>query len=156
MHIRLIAVGDRQPAWVDSAFDDYAVRLPKAWQFSSFVIPVPKRGKRSSAQSAIATEEQKILLAIKPQESIVLLDEHGEQLDSMQLSDRLQRWQIAGQDLGFIIGGPDGVSDLIRQRAGFTWSLSKLTLPHGLARVLFVEQLYRAWSIGKGHPYHRD
>jgi 23S rRNA (pseudouridine1915-N3)-methyltransferase len=156
MHIRLIAVGDRQPAWVDSAFDDYAVRLPKAWQFSSFVIPVPKRGKSASPKSAIATEEQKILSAIKPQESIVLLDERGEQLDSMQLADRLQRWQSAGQDLGFIIGGPDGVTDVIRQRAGFTWSLSKLTLPHGLARVLFVEQLYRAWSIGQGHPYHRD
>jgi 23S rRNA (pseudouridine1915-N3)-methyltransferase len=156
MHIRLIAVGDRQPSWVDAAFDDYALRLPKTWQFSAFVIPVPKRSKSSPSHAALAKEEQSILSAIKPRENIVLLDERGEQLDSRQLADRLQHWQSAGQDLGFIIGGPDGVSEKIRLRANFCWSLSKLTLPHGLARVLFIEQMYRAWSIGAGHPYHRE
>lgn len=156
MHIRLIAVGDRQPSWVDTAFDDYAVRLPKVWQFSSFVIPVPKRSKSRPAHAAMAVEEQKILSAIRPQETIVLLDERGRQLDSPQLGERLQGWQSDGRDLGFIIGGPDGVSENVRKRANFCWSLSKLTLPHGLARVFFVEALYRAWSIGAGHPYHRE
>jgi 23S rRNA (pseudouridine1915-N3)-methyltransferase len=156
MHMRLIAVGDRQPPWVDAAFDDYALRLPKAWQFSLLAIPVPRRGRGSGGRAAMAAEEQKILAAIRPQEQIVLLDERGEQPGSRQFSDRLQRWQAGGQDLGFIIGGPDGVSDAVRSRADFCWSLSKLTLPHGLARVLFIEQLYRAWSIETGHPYHRE
>lgn len=156
MHIRLIAVGDRQPPWVDTAFDDYAQRLPKAWQFSTNVIPVPKRSKSGNVQAAMAIEEQKILSAARQEECIVLLDERGVQLDSRQLAGQLQQWQTAGQDLGFVIGGPDGVSEKIRDRANFCWSLSKLTLPHGLARVVFVESLYRAWSIGAGHPYHRD
>ena len=156
MHIRLIAVGDRQPSWVDAAFDDYAVRLPKAWQFSTVVIPVPKRSKSRPARAAMRVEGEKILSAIHPQETLVLLDERGRQLDSPQLGAQLQRWQSDGKDLGFVIGGPDGVSENVRCRAGFCWSLSSMTLPHGLARVLFVEALYRAWSIGAGHPYHRE
>jgi 23S rRNA (pseudouridine1915-N3)-methyltransferase len=156
VHIRLIAVGDRQPSWVNTAFDDYAVRLPKAWQFAVQAIPVAKRGRATGAGAAIALEEQKILAAIRAADQVVLLDETGEQLMSNGLANRLARWQDAGRDLTFVIGGPDGVSAAIRERADFCWSLSKLTLPHGLARVLFVEQLYRAWTIGAGHPYHRE
>ncbi len=88
-------------------------------------------------------------------EQVVLLDERGRQLTSKSLANRLSTWQSDGRDLSFIIGGPDGVPDTVRQRADFTWSLSDLTLPHGLARVLLAEQLYRAWSLQAGHPYHR-
>ncbi len=87
---------------------------------------------------------------------MVLLDERGKGLASRDVAKKLTQWQNDGRDVAFVIGGPDGVNDTCRQRADFTWSLSPLTLPHGLARVLFTEQLYRAWSLNAGHPYHRE
>jgi 23S rRNA (pseudouridine1915-N3)-methyltransferase len=100
-------------------------------------------------------EGELILAKLTTTEQVVLLDERGEQLTSRSLAKRLTDWQRDSRDLCFIIGGPDGVSDACRQRADFAWSLSQLTLPHGMARVLCAEQLYRAWSLQSGHPYHR-
>ena len=100
-------------------------------------------------------EGQLILGKLGASEQAILLDERGKQLNSKGLASKLADWQTDGRDLCFIIGGPDGVSDACRQRADFTWSLSQLTLPHGLARVFFAEQLYRAHSLQTGHPYHR-
>jgi len=105
---------------------------------------------------AIETEGELILGKLTPDERIVLLDERGKQLTSKTLAARLSDWQSDGRDLCFVIGGPDGVSERCRQRADFIWSLSDLTLPHGLARVLLAEQMYRAWSLASGHPYHRS
>jgi 23S rRNA (pseudouridine1915-N3)-methyltransferase len=102
------------------------------------------------------SEGEAILGKLNPAEQVVLLDERGRQLSSEALTGKLADWQSDGHDLCFVIGGPDGVPDACRQRADFTWSLSQLTLPHGLARVLFAEQLYRAWSLLSGHPYHRS
>ena len=101
-------------------------------------------------------EGEQILSRIKPNEQVVLMDERGKQMTSQSLAGKLSDWQSDGRDLCFVIGGPDGVSDKCRQRADASWSLSKLTLPHGLARVLFAEQLFRAWSLQTGHPYHRE
>lgn len=154
MHIRLLAVGDRQPSWVDAAFDSYAARVPRNWQFRLDAIPTAKRG--GSAAAARDAESQRILGKTRPAEFVVLLDEQGRQLTSRDLANKLEEWQTVGQDLVFVIGGPDGVAESVHERANFTWSLSRLTLPHGLARVLFAEQLYRAWSLATGHPYHRD
>ena len=154
MHIRLLAVGDRQPSWVDAAFDSYAARVPRNWQFRLDAIATAKRA--GSAAAARDAESQRILDKTRPAEFVVLLDEQGRQLTSRDLADKLEEWQTVGQDLVFVIGGPDGVAESVRERANFTWSLSRLTLPHGLARVLFAEQLYRAWSLTTGHPYHRD
>ena len=156
MHIRLIAVGERQPSWVASAFDSYAARLPRQWRFRLHNLPTARRGKGTNAAAAIDSEGRKILELLKPADFVVLLDERGKQLSSGALSAQLQDWLAAGRDLIFVIGGPDGVSGACRQRADYRWALSKLTLPHGLARVLVIEQLYRAWSIGAGHPYHRE
>jgi 23S rRNA (pseudouridine1915-N3)-methyltransferase len=147
MHIRLIAVGDRQPQWVDEAFQNYSRRFPPQWKFRLDVIATAKRKKAENARRAIETEGELILGKLAGNEQAVLLDERGK--------GRLSGWQADGRDLAFIIGGPDGVSDDCRQRADFVWSLSDLTLPHGLARVLLAEQLYRAWSLASGHPYHR-
>jgi 23S rRNA (pseudouridine1915-N3)-methyltransferase len=155
MHIRLIAVGDRQPSWVDAAFDDYIGRLPNHWRFALVTVPVAKRGK-SNAGTAVVAEQQRILSGLKPDDQVVLLDEHGEQTASREFAARLDAWLAAGRNLCFIIGGPDGVGGEVRSRANFRWSLSRLTLPHGMARVLFAEQLYRAWSIANGLPYHRE
>ena len=156
MHIRLLAVGDRQPSWVDTAFSDYAGRLPRQWQFRLDEINTAQRRKSASAGVAAAAEGDKILGRLKPDEFVVLLDENGRQFSSRELAGKLDNWQVVGQDIVFIVGGPDGVSADVKNRANLTWSLSKLTLPHGLARVLFAEQLYRAWSLTTGHPYHRD
>jgi 23S rRNA (pseudouridine1915-N3)-methyltransferase len=101
-------------------------------------------------------ECEQILSRIKANEQVVLLDERGKQLSSQALATRLIDWQADGRDLCFVIGGPDGVADACRQRADMIWSMSDLTLPHGLARVLFSEQMYRAWSLQTGHPYHRE
>lgn len=155
MHIRLIAVGDRQPPWVDEAFRNYGGRFPSQWKFRMDVIATAKRSKAENARRAIEAESELILGKLAGDEQAVLLDERGKQLTSKSLAGRLSGWQADGRDLAFIIGGPDGVSDECRQRADFAWSLSDLTLPHGLARVLLVEQLYRAWSLALGHPYHR-
>jgi 23S rRNA (pseudouridine1915-N3)-methyltransferase len=156
MHIRLIAVGDRQPSWVDTAFSEYAGRLPRQWQFRLEEIGTVKRAKGGPAAIAKQTEGEKVLAKIKPAEQLVVLDERGKQFSSRELSGKLDDWQLTGADLVFVIGGPDGVSADILKRANLKWSLSKLTLPHGLARVLFAEQLYRGWSLQTGHPYHRD
>lgn len=101
-------------------------------------------------------ECEQILSRIKPTEQVVLLDERGKQMTSQNLASKLSDWQTDGRDLCLVIGGPDGVTEDCRQRADVCWSLSKLTLPHGLARVLLAEQLFRAWSLQTGHPYHRE
>ena len=156
MHIRLLAVGDRQPPWVDDAFSAYAGRFPREWKFRLDVIPTVRRQKNDKSHKAKEAECELILGKVSGAEQVVLLDERGRQLDSKGLAASLADWQSDGRDLCFVIGGPDGVTDACRQRADFTWSLSSLTLPHGLARVLLVEQLYRAHSLHSGHPYHRE
>ena len=156
MHIRLLAVGDRQPPWVDEAFDLYAARFPRDWKFRLEVIPTVRRQKNDKSQRAKQAEGDLILAKLNAGEQVVLLDERGRQLDSKALARKVADWQSDGRDLCFVIGGPDGVPESCRSRADFTWSLSSLTLPHGLARVLLAEQLYRAHSLQTGHPYHRE
>ena len=156
MHVRLLAVGDRQPSWVDEAFAIYEGRFPREWKFRLDTLGTVRRSKNDKSGKAMETEGEQILARVDKSELLVLLDERGRQLGSRDLADRLAQWQGDGRDLCFVIGGPDGVSDACRQRADFTWSLSRLTLPHGLARVLLAEQLYRAHSLQTGHPYHRD
>jgi len=156
MHIRLIAVGDRQPSWVDDAFTVYSGRFPREWKFRLDCIATARRTKNDKSKNAVATEGGQILAKIDANEKVVLLDERGTQLSSQTLATRLADWQADGRDLCFVIGGPDGVPATCRERANFIWSLSDLTLPHGIARVLFAEQMYRAWSLQMGHPYHRE
>lgn len=156
MHMRLIAVGDRQPAWVDAAFSEYAARLPRAWQFSLHAVPTSPRRKHGSTFRAKQAEGDRILGELRPAEYGVMLDETGRQLSTGELADELVRWQRDARDVCFVIGGPDGLDSRCLERADFCWSLSRLTLPHGLARVVFVEQLYRANSLQEGHPYHRS
>lgn len=153
MHIRLIAVSDRQPPWVGDAFDDYVKRLPPQWQFRTSVIPTARRG--GDVGAAVKAEGLKVLKQVRQGETVVLLDECGIELGSTGLAAKLGDWQASGSDLAFIIGGPDGVSRACAERADLKLSLSRLTLPHGLARVVLAEQLYRSWALLQGHPYHR-
>ena len=156
MHIRLLAVGDRQPGWVDDAFGIYTQRFPREWKFRLDVIATVRRARNDKSQRAMESEGDLIIQNLKDTEQVVLLDERGKQFTSRALAARLADWQSDGRDLCFVIGGPDGVADVVQKRADFTWSLSDLTLPHGLARALLAEQMYRAWSLQTGHPYHRD
>ncbi|MDX1498348.1 MAG: 23S rRNA (pseudouridine(1915)-N(3))-methyltransferase RlmH [Woeseiaceae bacterium] len=156
MHIRLIAVGERQPAWVDEAVAAYTSRLPPAWRFRIDPVAAARRVKNAPPKGALRDESAAILSRLGTGERMILLDERGRELTSREFSGRLADWQGEGRDVAFVIGGPDGVAADCRERAEFTWSLSKLTLPHGLARVVFAEQLYRAATLLSGHPYHRD
>jgi 23S rRNA (pseudouridine1915-N3)-methyltransferase len=156
VHIRLLAVGDRQPTWVDDAFGIYTERFPREWKFRLDTIATVRRNKNDKSRQAMEAEGELITAKLNQTEQVVLLDERGKQLTSKSLASKLSDWQSDGRDLCFVIGGPDGVSDSVRQRADMMWSLSQLTLPHGMARALLSEQLYRAWSLQTGHPYHRD
>lgn len=156
MHIRLVAVGDRQPSWVVDAFNIYTGRFPRHWKFRCDHTSSARRSKNDTSDAAKQLESKQILDSIDASEQVVLLDERGESMTSQALAGCLSNWQTDGRNLCFVIGGPDGVSNDCRQRADVIWSLSSLTLPHGLARVLFAEQLYRAWTLQSGHPYHRD
>jgi 23S rRNA (pseudouridine1915-N3)-methyltransferase len=156
VHIRLLAVGDRQPSWVDEAFGRYTGRYPREWKFRLDTIATVRRNKNDKSRQAMEAEGELILAKLGADEQVVLLDERGKQLSSRSLASSLSEWQTDGRDLCFIIGGPDGVSKAVRQRADWMWALSELTLPHGMARALLSEQLYRAWSLQTGHPYHRS
>jgi 23S rRNA (pseudouridine1915-N3)-methyltransferase len=154
VHLRVLAVGERQPSWVDDAVKSYSGRLPPAWRFTVDTLAPAKRAK-SDRSTRPRDEESAAILKKTGSEFMVLLDERGKALSSQQLARQLEDWQQDGRNLCFVIGGPDGVNNAVRERADFSWSLSALTLPHGLARILCVEQLYRAWSLTAGHPYHR-
>ena len=150
MHIRLLAVGARQPDWVDAAVARYAGRLPRAFRFGVTEIDAGKGGAATKERQG-----ERVLAALGPTESLVVLDERGGALTSTAFAGKLRLWQQAGADLAFVIGGADGLSDSVKARSQFSLSLSAMTLPHGLARVVFVEQLYRAHTLLSGHPYHR-
>lgn len=155
MRIKLLAVGTRMPAWVSAGFDEYARRLPRQCRLELQEIPLGHRGKSASAQNAIATEGQRMLAAIPPADTAIALEVTGKAWSTETLSAHMQGWLANGSDLCLLVGGPDGLAPECRARATQQWSLSALTLPHGLVRVIVAEQIYRAWSLLHGHPYHR-
>lgn len=156
MQIDLIAVGKRMPAWIESGVKEYAKRLPKLINFNLIEITPAVRGKSNIAENYKQKEEEKILAAISAESLIIVLDEHGRLISSQSLAGQLQNWIDNQQHISLIIGGADGLSKTILKKAHHTWSLSKMTLPHGLIRVMMVEQIYRAWTITQNHPYHRE
>ncbi len=155
MRISVIAVGTRMPAWVSQGVAEYSKRLPRELQLVWREIPVARLGKDAGAQQLCAVEGEQMLKAIAPGERVIALDVSGKRLSTEQLARQLERWQMSGDNYNFLIGGPDGLAPACLARADLRWSLSDLTLPHPLVRVLLVEQLYRAWTITVNHPYHR-
>ena len=155
MRVRLIAVGTRMPAWVCTACDEYLRRVRAALPVTLTEIEAGTRSRGSVAQ-AIATEGERLLAAVRPADQVIVLDERGRQFSTRELADWLQQRMTAGRDLAFLVGGPDGLSEEVRARGQLALSLSRLTLPHALVRVLLLEQLYRAHCILANHPYHRD
>jgi len=156
MKIRLIAVGQKMPGWVTQGYDEYAKRLPQSCRLTLVEIAPGHRSKSSDPRRAIEDESQKVLNAIPQNTRVIALDERGKQWTTLKLADEMRDWMQDGRDVALLVGGPDGLSEACKQKAEQMWSLSNLTLPHPLVRVFLAEQLYRAWSVTQGHPYHRE
>ncbi len=155
MKIHLLAVGARMPGWVKAGYAEYAGRLPRECALNLVEIPAGKRGSNADVARAVRAEGERLLAAIPAGSCPVALDERGQEWSTAQLAERLAGWLRDGRDLSLLVGGPDGLDSPCRARAEWLWSLSRLTLPHPLVRVLVAEQLYRAWSLLHNHPYHR-
>lgn len=145
------------PDWVDAAFSDYWRRMRALWKLELIELPVASRRESGGAtQTAKSAEAKRLTALLSPRDFVVTLDEHGTQKSTVELSLWLEQRRASGKDLAFIIGGPDGLAEEVLARAHLRWSLSRMTLPHGLVRVLLAEQIYRATMVLSGHPYHRD
>jgi len=156
MKLLVVAVGGRMPGWVDTAFADYARRMPRRARMELVEIrPEPRRPTGSVAQ-ALGAEAKRIRAALPARCRCVALDERGRALTTAELARNMESWLAGGEDVAFLIGGPDGLDPNLKRAAGLTIRLSSFTLPHGLARVVLGEQLYRALSILDHHPYHRE
>lgn len=155
MILHLIAVGTRMPLWVTEGFKGYQKRLPNECKLNLISITPSKRTKHSKVAPLVEEEGKKIAAAIPKHSRVIALAEQGTLWNTKQLAEALQRWQLERQDMSLLIGGPDGLSKDCLNKAERCWSLSPLTLPHPLVRIIVAEQLYRAWSLLKHHPYHR-
>ena len=155
MKIRIVALGHRMPAWVSAGFDDYARRLPHEFALELAEIKPEPRDRGKTVEQVLAAEAQRIASATKGWH-VVALDERGERWTTARLADRLRAWRDQALDVAFVIGSADGLAASIKRDARAVVSLSALTLPHSLVRVLLAEQIYRAASLLRGHPYHRE
>jgi 23S rRNA (pseudouridine1915-N3)-methyltransferase len=155
MKLRIVALGHRIPAWVSVAFEDYARRLPRDCALELIEVKPEPRDRGKTVAQVLAAEARRIAAATKSFR-VVALDQRGEMWTTARLAERLRHWRDDGRDIAFVIGSADGIAEAVKRDADVTMALSALTLPHGLARILLVEQLYRAISLLQGHPYHRE
>ena len=155
MKLVLAAVGQRQPAWAEAAYEDFAKRFPPELRLELTAVKAAPRGSRTPEQ-LMAAEAQRLEAALPKGARRVVLDERGERLSTAQLAQRLQAWMRDGRDVALLVGGPDGLAPELKRSADETLRLSDLTLPHAFVRVLLAEALYRAWTVTVNHPYHRE
>ena len=155
MQINLITVGNRMPSWVEQGYDEYAKRMPRECELVLKEVAPGKRTKNSDVARIVRDEGERMLVAIPQGSHIVTLDIPGKPWTTPELSDAMKRWLESGQNVALLVGGPEGLADSAKKLARESWSLSKLTFPHPLVRIVVAEQLYRAWSILNNHPYHR-
>ncbi len=148
-------MGTKMPKWVEQGVDEYTKRLPPELKLEFKEIALGKRGKGADIQRAIHSEGQQMLAAIGQYDRVIALDVLGKPWPTEKLAGELQNWQLEGDNISLLVGGPDGLAAECLQRASQRWSLSALTLPHPLVRIVLAEQLYRAWTINSHHPYHR-
>ena len=155
MRLKIITAGSKMPAWVEQGYQHYAKRLPKNILPSLVQVPLGPRSKNIPIQKAIDKEGELILSEVVDSDQVIVLDVKGKPWSTGQLANNLSRWCLEGVDYSFLIGGPDGLAMACLERAQLHWSLSPLTLPHPLVRIIVIEQLYRAWTIMNNHPYHK-
>ena len=156
MKFRLLAVGTRMPSWVDTGVLEYTRRLPADFALQIHQVPLARRGKSIGVAQALDREAAAIEARLEPGDYLVALDVEGRKFDTRGLADRLDRLRSAGSSVALLVGGPDGLSPALMDRAAERWSLSDLTLPHPLVRIVLAEQFYRAWTLLNNHPYHRE
>jgi 23S rRNA (pseudouridine1915-N3)-methyltransferase len=154
MKLRIVALGQRMPAWVGAGFDDYARRLPREFALELLELKPEPRDRGKTVAQILAAEGARIAAATRGYR-VVALDERGEAWSTSQLAEELRAWRERGQAVAFVIGSADGLAETVKRDADVRMALSALTLPHGLARVVLAEQIYRAASLHAGHPYHR-
>ena len=155
MQLVIAAVGHKMPAWITAGFDEYAKRMPAECRIVLKEIKPVDRSSSKTAETVMALERSRIEAVFPKGGRVIALDEHGQDLTTIQLSQHLTQWQQQGGDVTFVIGGADGLDASLKKSADMLIRVSSLTLPHGMVRVLLAEQLYRAWSITQNHPYHR-
>ncbi|MBS3832204.1 23S rRNA (pseudouridine(1915)-N(3))-methyltransferase RlmH [Proteus mirabilis] len=156
MKLQLIAVGTKMPDWIQTGFMDYLNRFPKDMPLELIEIPAGKRGKNADIKRILEKEGEQMLAAVGKGNRIVALDIPGARWDTPKLAEQLDRWKLDGRNVSLLIGGPEGLAPACKAAAEQSWSLSPLTMPHPLVRVVVAESLYRAWSITTNHPYHRE
>ncbi|WP_027962269.1 23S rRNA (pseudouridine(1915)-N(3))-methyltransferase RlmH [Halomonas halodenitrificans] len=155
MRVRLLAVGTRMPAWVTEGVEEYRKRLPRDFALEVEEIAPGQRGKNADLARAMASEAERIRARLRGNEHLVALEVGGKAWSTERLAEQAENWRLAGRDVALLVGGPDGLAPELSAAADQRWSLSPLTLPHPLVRILLAEQLYRAWTLMVGHPYHR-
>lgn len=155
MKLRIISVGHKMPDWVELGCAEYLKRMPR--EMTVEIVEI-KPDKRASGKNAVQVQEaeSKRIIEAAGRDYLIALDEHGQEVATLQLAERMKNWLGGGRDVSLVIGGADGLHTDVKTRADWLWSLSKLTLPHGMVRVLLAEQLYRAHSVIYNHPYHRE
>ncbi len=156
MKIRLIAVGSKMPGWVETGVTEYTKRLPADFSLSVTEIPLAARSKNSSVKSAMEKESKALLAACSKGDYIVALDVKGQSLSTEKLADKIKQVRLQGQNISLLVGGPDGLTAECLAAADARWSLSALTYPHPIVRVVVAEQIYRVWTLLNNHPYHRS
>ncbi|HWR79227.1 MAG TPA: 23S rRNA (pseudouridine(1915)-N(3))-methyltransferase RlmH [Pseudomonas sp.] len=155
MKIRLIAVGSKMPGWVEDGWHEYARRLPAEMPLELVEIPLTTRSKNADITRMIRQEGEAMLAKVQPGERIVTLEVQGRAWSTEQLARELERWRLEARNVNLMVGGPEGLAPEVSARSEQRWSLSALTLPHPLVRILVGEQIYRAWTVLSGHPYHK-
>ena len=155
MKLLLVSVGQRQPAWAEAAYADFAKRFPPELPLELKAVKAEPRGSRT-AEQLMAAEATRLQAALPKGARRVVLDERGDRLTTLQLAERMRLWQSDGRDVALLVGGPDGLDATLKASAHETLRLSDLTLPHAFVRVLLAEALYRAWTVTINHPYHRE
>lgn len=156
MKIRLIAVGNKMPDWVEKGVAEYQKRLPSDFSLSITEVPLANRSKNSPIAAAMGKEAKALLEACGKNDYVVALDVEGQGLSTPALAEQFNKVRDNGQNISLLVGGPDGLTKECLESADARWSLSALTFPHPIVRVVLVEQIYRVWSILNNHPYHRS
>src|SRR5690606_26941421 len=155
MRLRIIAVGTQMPDWVTQGYADYAKRLPRDVVVELVELPLAARSKNSDIARAMEKEGEAMLAAVGKGDRIIALDVLGKSWSTLELAEQLAHWRMSGVNYSVLIGGPDGLAPACLAQASAKWSLSALTLPHPLVRIVLIEQLYRAWTVLHNHPYHK-
>jgi 23S rRNA (pseudouridine1915-N3)-methyltransferase len=153
--INLVSVGTRMPAWVEQGMQEYSKRLPAEFNFTCIEVPLGRRTKGGDSQQAMRKEAEALLAKVGARDHVIALDVQGKVLSTEAMAERVSSIRDEGLNISFLVGGPDGLASDCLARANERWSLSALTMPHPLIRIVMAEQIYRIWSLISGHPYHR-